>query len=114
MLVRAGVDVNQADNRGRSPLNRACKRRHTVVAEALLRRGANPNEVWEGYRWMRAREVRARVIQMMGGLKGVERAFSEWASKNRGRNTKSATKTKSLFFGDHFPHIAAALFQMYK
>ena len=114
MAIRAGANVNHVDDNGSTPLQWACRYSSDWVIEALLRFGASMNEEWAGGRWELARLRRAEVIKSMGGPEGVYKSHLDWLSVTPGRRTKSATKAKSLFVGNHFPHIAAALFYLEK
>ena len=90
MLVRAGADVNHFVDYGWSPLRYACFNYNTVIARCLLRYGARMDEEWEGFQCNVARQVRADVMESMGGPEGVAKAHLEWLACAPGRRTKAA------------------------
>lgn len=45
LLLRAGADVNAANDHGVTPLSLACENAHAAIAARLLKGGANPNAV---------------------------------------------------------------------
>lgn len=43
LLIKNGANVNMADNRQRSPLQRAAQKGYDKIAMALIKQGANIN-----------------------------------------------------------------------
>ena len=73
-LVKAGCDVHKANDDGVTPLHKAVKRRHVIVAELLLRAGCDTSSVTSiptlmvGFFVSHLEEQQGKMVALAGGL----------------------------------------------